>query len=407
MKKQLLFIAIAGLFSSMANATDLYVRDLGAGGAFPTISAAIAQASDGDRIIIRPKSGGVAYVENLSINKSLSFVSETNFSKYILQGAITITPAPGRTVTINNLQISGNGLISIPEETLGGRTTLNLLNSTTSGVHTAQVNATLNMSGCTTTGVNLSHGRCTANKVSSFTVYATALDSSASADDIEIIANSITGNGAAFSMDQKSYALRFFNNFLSNGYMEIGGIKTGSTNEIANNFVQSTTSNNLSYHSSINLSLSANNPAIFSIVNNVLNYTVSSYVGYRPVYVTGAGVSAYVFYNVCNSNQYVGSFYVTGLAGAGNNASSANWTASTTNLTVSGTAIVNSGSPEDDYADIDLTINDRGPAGGSNGWANYWPSAPGNKPQVNYLKTPRRIYTGTTEMNATGSGYSK
>ena len=145
MKKQLLFIAIAGFFSSMANAADLYVRDLGAGGAFPTISAAIAQASDGDRIIIRPKSGGVAYVENLSINKSLSFVSETNFSKYILQGAITITPAPGRTVTINNVQISGNGLISIPEETLVGRTTLNLLNSSTSGGHTSQVNATLNM----------------------------------------------------------------------------------------------------------------------------------------------------------------------------------------------------------------------------------------------------------------------
>lgn len=399
-------MAVAGLFSAMANAADLYVRDGGAGGAFSTISAAIAQASNGDRIIIRPKASSLPYVENLTVDKSLSFVSETNFSKYILQGAITITPTAGRIVTINNLQISGTGIISIPAETTNGRTTLNLFNSTVAGVHTAQTNATLNMSGCTTAAINLSHGRVTGNRVSSISVTGSVLDSSPSDDDVEIIANGITTTGLGFNMDQKTYALRFFNNFVV-GYIEISGIKTGSSNEIANNFIQSTTGSNLSYYSSINLTVGANNPAVFSIVNNVLNYIVSSYVGYRPVYVTGAGVSAYVFYNVSNSNQYTGSFYVTGLAGAGNNVSSPNWTASTSTMTVSGTAIVNAGNPEDDYADTDLSINDRGPAGGSNGWANYWPTNAGNKPQVNYLKTPRRIYTGTQEMNAQGAGHSK
>ena len=81
MKKQLFFIAIASLFTTLASATDLYVRNLGAGGAFSTVSAAIAQASDGDRIIIQPKTNGSAYVENLTINKSLTFVSETNYNK--------------------------------------------------------------------------------------------------------------------------------------------------------------------------------------------------------------------------------------------------------------------------------------------------------------------------------------
>lgn len=402
-------MAVAGLFTAMANAADLYVRDLGAGGAFSTISAAISQASNGDRIIIRPKAGNVPYVENLTINKSLSFVSETNFSKYILQGTIEITPAPGRTVTINNLQISGT--VTVPAPTTGGRTTLNLLNSTLAGINAAEVNVTLNMSGCVAGVVNLSHGRCTANKVTGFYIYSTglALDTNLSDDDIEFIANAMTGNGGAgtvFSMDQKSYALRFFNNFL-NGYMEISGIKTGSNNEIANNFMLSTNLGSLNTYSSINLSLVANNPAVFSIVNNVMIYTVSSYTGYRPVYVTGSGTSAYVFYNITNSNQYSSGFNTTGLAGSGNNTSSTGISYSTTNYTVTGTGIVNGGSPEDDYADIDLSINDRGPAGGSNAWSNYWPTAVGNKPQVNYLKTPRRIYTGTQEMNATGSGYSK
>jgi hypothetical protein len=406
MKKQLLFIAIAGLFSSMANAADLYVRDLGAGGAYSTISAAITAAADGDRIIIRPKAAGQPFIENITIDKSLSFVSETNFAKYVIQGTITITPSAGRTVTINNLQISGTELISIPAETLNGRTTLNLLNSTLAGVHTAQTNATLNMSGCTTAAINLSHGRITANRLTSITVSGTVLDTNPSADDVEIIANAIIGSGPAFFMDQKSYALRFFNNFISNGYMTIGGVKTASSNEIANNFMLST-SGNLTTYSSLNLTLSANNPAVFSVVNNVMFYTVNSYNAYRPVYVTGAGVSAYVFYNLTNSNQYSSSFSTTNLTAAGNNTSSTAFSYNSTSFSVSGGAITNGGIPEDDYADIDLTINDLGPDGGSNGWANYWPSAAGNKPKVNYLKTPRRIYTGTTEMNATGSGYSK
>jgi hypothetical protein len=406
MKTKITLLAIFGLFTTMANATDLYVRDLGAGGAFSTISAAIAQASDGDRIIIRPKSGSLPYVENLSVDKSLSFVSEINFSKYILQGTVAVVPEPGRTVTFHNLQISGTGAISVPEPTAGGRTTLNLFNCTTAAVNTMQSNTTLCMSGCTSAAVALTHGRITANKVSSILVNSSTVDTNPAYDPVEIIANVINASNAAFGMNQTNYALKFYNNYLTNGYVDIYAVKTNSNNEIANNVIMSSTGNFNTY-SSISLNLPSTNPAIFSIVNNVLIYTVSSYAGYRPVYITAPGASAYVYYNVCNSNQYVGSFSTTGLAAAGNNTSSPNLTWNTTNFTVSGTSVVNAGSPEDDYADIDLSINDRGNAGGSNGWANYWPTTVGNKPQVNYLNTPRRIYNGTEEMNAQGSGYSK
>mgnify|MGYP002479593447 CR=1 FL=1 len=62
MKRQLFFMALAGLFSSIASAADLYVRDLGAGGAYSSISAAITAATNGDRIIIRPKAGSLPYI---------------------------------------------------------------------------------------------------------------------------------------------------------------------------------------------------------------------------------------------------------------------------------------------------------------------------------------------------------
>ena len=396
MKKQLFFIAIASLFTSMASAADLYVRDLGAGGSYSTISAAITAANDGDRIIIRPKAGSLPFIENLTIDKSLSFVSEINFSKYILQGTITVTPAAGRVVTIHNLQISGTNAISVSGDTTGGRTTLNVLNSTTAGVNTGVANTTLNMSGCTGAGITMTHGRITGNKLTSININTPTIDTNPSTDDIEIIANAFSVSGPAINLNQKNYNFRILNNFAGTGYITISAVKNDSTNEIINNVISSTNTSNA--NNSIQVSSPAGFTGLVSILNNVFYYIGPTYGTFYPV--TASGVSCYVYYNVSNY-----SVTMPTITNSGNN-NTASFTLNTTTYTVNGLA-ANTGSPEDDFADIDLSRNDRGNFGGSDTWANYWPTTVGNKPQVNYLKTPRRIYTGTTEMNATGSGYSK
>lgn len=389
-------MAIAGLFTSIASAADLYVRDLGAGGSYASISAAITAASDGDRIIVRPKAGSLPYIENLTIDKSLSFVSEVNFSKYILQGTITVTPAAGRLVTINNLQISGTNAITVSADTTGGRTTLNVLNSTTSAVNAGVANTTLNMSGCIGAGITMTHGRLTGNKITSVTINTATIDTNPSTDDIEIIANAITGTGNAIYLNQKNYNFRILNNFETNGYVSIFAVKNSSTNEIINNVFSSTNTSNANY--SIEVSSPSGFTGLVSILNNVFYYVGPTFGTFYPV--TASGVSCYVYYNISNY-----SVTMPTITNSGNNTVSS-FSLNTTTYTVTGLA-ANSGSPEDDYADIDLSRNDRGNYGGSNSWTNYWPTAVGNKPQVNYLNTPRRIYTGTTEMNATGSGYSK
>jgi hypothetical protein len=396
MKKQLLFIAIASLFTSMASAADLYVRDLGAGGSYSTISAAITAANDGDRIIIRPKAGSLPFIENLTIDKSLSFVSEINFSKYILQGTITVTPAAGRVITINNLQISGNNTISVSADTTGGRTTLNLLNSTTAGVNAGVANTSLNMSGCTSAGITMTHGRITGNKMTSININTTTIDTDPSTDDIEIIANAFSVSGTAIYLNQKNYNFRILNNFAGTGYISVLAVKNGSTNEIINNVISSTNTSNANY--SIQVSSPAEFNGLISILNNVFYYMGPTYGTFYPV--TASGVSCYVYYNISNYSVTMPS-----ITNSGDN-NTASISLNTTTYTVNGLT-ANTGSPEDDFADIDLSRNDRGNYGGSNSWTNYWPTAVGNKPQVNYLNTPRRIYTGTTEMNATGSGYSK
>jgi hypothetical protein len=397
MKKQLFFIALASLFTSMVSAADLYVRDLGAGGSYSTISAAITAANDGDRIIIRPKAGSLPFIENLTIDKSLSFVSEINFSKYILQGTITVTPAAGRVVTINNLQISGTNTISVSADTTGGRTTLNVLNSTTAGVNAGVANTTLNMSGCTSAGITMTHGRITGNKVTSININTPTIDTNPSTDDIEIIANAISVTGTAINLNQKNYNFRILNNFAGTGIVTISAVKNDSTNEIINNVISSTNTSNA--NNSIQVSSPAGFTGLVSILNNVFYYIGPTYGTFYPV--TASGVSCYVYYNQSNY-----SVTMPTITNSGNN-NVVSFSLNTTTYTVNGSSTTDTGSPEDDFADIDLSRNDRGNFGGSDTWANYWPTSVGNKPQVNYLKTPRRIYTGTTEMNATGSGYSK
>lgn len=387
-------MAMAGLFTTMASAADLYVRDFGAGGAYPTISAAITAASNGDRIIIKPKSGGVPYLENLTIDKSLTFVCENNFAKYIVQGSISITPFAGRVVTIHNLSLTNN--ITLTDETIGGRTTVNVFNSAVNAVSASQPNSTLNVSGCVVnTIISLYHGRVTGNKCLQIEVNNQAIDTNPAADDIELIANAITTTGSGIVMDQKNYAFKILNNFLTSSAVSISSLKTGSNNEIRNNVINNGST------SAIVINLASGGTGFISVLNNIL--TSSSTSGnYAEIQNLGgvATASVYAFYNMSAS-----SFTTIGVTSAGNNIGNAAISINTGAYLATGPNS-NAGYPEDEYADIDLTRNDIGNFGGSDSWSNYWPAA-SNKPQVNYLNTPRRIYAGTTTMNATGAGNSK
>ena len=394
MKKQLLIIAIVSLFTTLASAADLYVRDFGAGGAYATISAAITASSDGDRIIIRPKAGGIPYLENLTINKSLSFVCETNFVKYLIQGTISITPAVNRVINFSNLNLTSS--ITVISATTGGRATLNVFNSTIGGdLNAGQLQTSLYASGNVITGaITLTHGRCTGNKCNNIILTGSSVvETIPATDDIEIIANSITYySGEAINIYLKSYNFKLLNNYLAGGYIYITNIKAGGSNEIRNNVVNSSSSY------PIYINLASGNSGFISVLNNVLNYTSST----KIYNLSGTSqASVYAFYNMAST-----SFGVQSVTSQSSNVGNASITTNDATYSVTG-ANVNAGYPEDDFADIDLTRNDIGNWGGSNSWSNYWPTSVGNKPQVNYLNTPRRIFVGTTTMNANAAGHSK
>ncbi|WP_160139997.1 hypothetical protein [Chryseobacterium sp. c4a] len=393
MTKKLLIMAFTGLSSTMAFAADLYVRNGGTGGAFSTVSAAISAALDGDRIIIQPKTNGDPYIENLTINKSLTFVSETNYSRYFIKGTLTITPAAGRVVTISNLS-SGNYTINditASGATTGGRTTINLLNCDLNNVYTNQANITTNISGCTVRGVlNFSHGRATANKAQYLSVYSLVPDTSIAASDVEVYGNIVDN---VLSYTQTSYNFKFHNNFCAR--IAIQAIKTDSFNEIINNTVNNPNPSDVApfYISSNN----NGNAGTIVIMNNAASFAV----GQTNACIQNQSNNANV---IASYNVFTNPFVTQGNMTQSNNSGSVNMNFNNTTYTLTGMN-ENAGNPDVKYTDLDLTRNDAGHYGGSNSWANYWPANVGNRPQVNYLVTPRTISSGT--LNISGSGFSK
>lgn len=388
MKKQLLFIAIAGLFANLTSAADLYVRENGANGAYSTVTAAITASANGDRIIIKPKAAGAAYIENLTINKSLTFVSETTYQKYKLQGTIVVTPLAGRVVTIHNADA---GSVSISGTTTGGRTTLNVFNSMLVFFDAAQINATANLSGCSVQNEAIfSHGKFTGNILGSVFVGHTA-DTNLAPDDVEIIANIVN---YGISNSQKNYKFKILNNFLVQSSINIWGLKNTSINEINNNVVNARNNGGGQFGEPISINLQQGNSGNIDIFNNVLapggDYLVYNY---NPL------ATLSVYFNIADSQ-----FVLQNVAYQGSN-TVGNFTINPNSHTVSG-ANVNAGSPEAEYTDLDLTRNDAGNGGGSNSWSNYWPADSGNRAQINYLTLPRTITAGTT-LNVSGSGFSK
>lgn len=395
MKKKLFFIAIAGLFTSMANAADLYVRATGANGAYTTVSAAITAAANGDRIIIQPKTDGSAYVENLTINKSLTFVSETNYNRYFIRGTININPAAGRVVTISNLS-SGNFTIYnvvVTGATTGGRTTVNLFNCNLNNVDGTPANTTTNMSGCTVGGyVFFSHGRMTGNIAQRMTAYNTSSDTSLATSDVEIIGNATS---STIANQQSSYNFKFYNNFTSG--FGVYGTKTGGSNEIVNNTVYEPNGGDVApIYISINGDPGTGGNV--AIMNNAISFAVAQTNACIQNVNSVAIVTA--SYNV-STNAYVTEGSIT----QSNNTGAVNMNFNNTAYTVTG-GNVNAGNPAVQYTDLDLTRNDAGHYGGSNSWANYFPADNGGKPQINYFVVPRTILSNGT-LSISGSAYSK
>lgn len=401
MKTKITFLALIGLFTTMASATDLIVRDGGAGNSFSTISAAVAQASNGDRIIIRPKVGNLPYQENITIDKSLTFVSEIQGDKYEINGSITITTANDRIVTIQDAAMVNNNDIGAGGSSLTGRMTVNVLNCTVSDdILMTAGGLTANIVGSECDMITMVHGKV----VSTVTKKITITDdngASPSNDDLYFIGNKIVypAHGVtetpSIILATSKYQFHILNNLIENAAgnaIAISNMKVGSTNDIANNFMYFSISNSQGIY------VGGNALATVYILNNAFDNG-------QLTYTVDASSTPYVVaqYNIVDSSS--GTFVAGNNVDISNNNSAGAYFFNTSTGISTG-VVLNAGNPDNTYADIDLSRNDVGPTGGSYAWSNYWTGVAA-RPHVFFLTTPRTIFNGTTGFSAEGNATTK
>ncbi|PLX01078.1 MAG: hypothetical protein C0594_14535 [Marinilabiliales bacterium] len=228
-KTNLLIMALLLLgFGPRVLAADLMVAENGAGGAYATITAAIAAAVDGDRVIIVPKSGGAAYGETLTIDKSLQFLCANEGQQFKVQGNITINPSNGMEVTfigMYNLSGSIDGSSSL---SAGDRCVVNIMNCNfeAGNVNFNYDNYKLNLVSSVVNGqVALRYGRVLGNQITNNgTAVGVGTDAYPTNDTIWIVGNKIVADywsGGSYAGINYNNTSQFF--YISNNYIKFEG----------------------------------------------------------------------------------------------------------------------------------------------------------------------------------------
>lgn len=402
---------------SSVMAADIYVREFG-GGAYPTISEAIDASSSGDRILVVPKSGNAAYIENLSINKRIQLLSATNGARFYVQGNVTISTGllanghvviDGMYVTVGNITAgsSTNPIsVTIVNTRLGdGRIGLG------TNIYATIANCQINNTG-TSTSISFTKGKCLGNRVTAENFgIAVANDNTTGTDTTYVVGNNVIISGLATNLRAFSWSNsgQFF--YIANNQfrlsttelqqtplrtlVSIGSFKAGTNSNEMNNFLNNTIyfaipAGNNTGTSFVGLSAGTLDNRC-NIINNLVRFAANSPTTRAAFDINGNPniqyntIGGVTVWNKGTATLSNGSYYST--------------TTVSTNLNgcVTGT-YRNTGHPDPIFTNLDLTRNDVGTCGGSYNIEENFPNMgqAGVPAIVHWLEAPRRVLQGGT-----------
>jgi len=410
--KTLTIFFFLAIFSDSAFAVDRVVQQGGPVGTFASISAAITAASDGDQIIINNRTDGLPWLENLTIGKTLTFVSAVDNIQWWMEGTISITMAEGRTITMVGLRnTSASGNITRTGTTPVNRTVVNIVYADISGDITMGSGINFYLGSSKAKDVIYTYGKIYGNDIRSLVCNADAV---ATEDVNQIIGNRIGSNGAP-----GSYGFQYASNtqylFSSNNYIRSGSgsgtlissLKAGVT---TNRIVNSTMTCN--YSGSINFNEAG---LELTYTTGLLTVENSSCGGYYSSSTNGSHAIFISSSQALTNTTFTFNMYYNSYA-AGTNPSTSlgnfsNGNAIYVNInsdgSIAGTAHINLGNPSNFDLDLDLSRNDIGVFGGSYSMANFLPYMSNvESSRVNFMSTPRVVNQGGT-VSVQAIGYDK
>ncbi len=379
--KPILTLGLLAL-SLAAQATDRIVEEFGSSPTYPSISAAVAAAVDGDRIVVKNRAGNIPWIEDIAVSKSLQFLSYANNDFFYVQGTYTINAAPGREVTFigmrntaGGIQGSGSGSPRI--------TKVRVIDSYfVNGSITLDLNVfEVDVVGCTLVAgaVSLSFGNVVgcdidASAVSNEGISVVTSASGTPLDTCAIVGNKVRSAGyyEGIWVNTALQVVHIRNNYVRHAWMGIqvyGGNPSGVQNLIWNNTIMAVGGQFTTY--GIDL---ANTSAgsIWEVMNNVVTTTWSG--DNRGINNdSGNQGQINVYFNHVTS-AISSSFAVSsGFTFTSNNTINQPITLNADGTFNNAPACVNGANPALVFSDLDLSAGDAGAYGGSYTLNNYFP----------------------------------
>jgi hypothetical protein len=411
--KKILFI-LALFTASGVSAIDRFVDpNLGSGNGttlFTTVTSAVNAAVNGDRILIV---AGTYNEPTLTLNKSLVIIPQVAGTYVSYNGNITIGGFPGMNLSILGFRL---GIYSVTANTIASgsaanRATVNIVDSRMTNLTIDQDYYELNAIRCSNTGTaTFRFGNIVCSKTTELFIKDEPL-SNLTGGKMLVAADTISGR---FEFRNDDYSVVIANSLLSQVFFYKWNQLVTQTNYIRNN------------------QFTLDSYLLFGLNAPNYNLEISSneFLGTPNFHSNGSAQCASTGqYNggdcSCFGNLYCAVFDPTiSLFPSPNSSGFFRWTYNGIDLPctiptgsqplvltkiigTTGTNI-NSGNPNHDYYDIDLTINDRGRIGGPYSILNYNPTFnPSNgKAYVFDLEIPADLFPGQ-QIDIKAKGYHR
>ena len=422
MKKTLLsLLALAALH---AQATVLVVKEYGVNATYSTINAALAAAVNNDTIVVYDKPSGQQWIENLTIDKNLTFLHPTQGTRFKAPGEITVVPKAGMDLyfigwDMNTKSITATATGSTATSSNRAKITVSdCINVVNINLNADWIDARVFYNQTNITGsIFLRHGLAVANVLSAGGIQIIQESTTAAQADSIII----SGNKAVWCyFDSKESGL-IANNYFANNSQAVNWYDPGTGNALSiaqhnqsNSRITRVLNNtiiNSGGSGSPVMAMAMNNPGNvgnIQIINNLCATNLSS-TGYGIWIngtITGLPYTSHNYINTRNISQYTNfsvgnelNYYSTAATGFG--------TIDTWGRAASGNAnLINKGNYLGQYYDIDLTRNDIGTYGGPYSIDNYLAGGV-SKGKVLFIDIQHQLTNLNQILNAKAAAGSK
>jgi hypothetical protein len=413
--KRTILASLVLILSVQLQATDLVVENGGISPAYGSISAAVAAASNGDRIIIKNRPGNIPWIEDVTIDKSLELLSFDNDTFFVVQGNYTITGFPGMEVNIIGMR-NLVGYVTTNAHINGNTATIKIMDSKfESGyLNFTQDNYHLTVAGCELLDgyIQFEQGGIYGSEIidnrSGGLIHIVSSGGLGSIEDptIDIVGNKLTNASSSstsagiWSSGQQAY-LNISNNYIFYGEMGIYLTNVSNGDSLMNKIYNNTFRTTSSYSEAIFTSYSTSGSPILEIMNNVMDVTSTNNT-YGILLSSFQGIVNIYYNHIDATNTYEINGNPTF---QGNNTTNATVNVNTDGTLLSGSAQINAGNPDLSLSDIDLSAGDPGAYGGSHTLDNYFPLFNGSA-RVYHLEWEPQLRQGNS-LNIKGYSYDR